>query len=77
MQLFLYKNVLRFVLNESKEGESRISYGTKFQIDFASRRYDHQKTIHVWLEHKPALVHLISKSSYYLIVCQSTCHKYI
>ncbi len=29
MYASLYKNVLRFVLKESKEGESRISYGTK------------------------------------------------
>ena len=31
MYASLYKNVLRFVLKESKEAESRISYGTKFQ----------------------------------------------
>ena len=30
MYASLYKNVLRFVLKESNEGESRISHGTKF-----------------------------------------------
>jgi hypothetical protein len=30
MYASLYKNVLRFVLKESNEGESQISHGTKF-----------------------------------------------
>ena len=30
MYASLYKNVLRFVLKESNEGESLISHGTKF-----------------------------------------------
>ena len=30
MYASLYKNVLRFVLKESNEGECRISHGTKF-----------------------------------------------
>ena len=30
MYASLYKNVLRFILKESKEGENRISYGSKF-----------------------------------------------
>ena len=31
MYASLYKNVLRFVVTESNQGESRISHGTKFQ----------------------------------------------
>ncbi len=77
MYASLYKNVLRFVLKESNEGKSRISHSSKFhRVGPVSRSHDHQKTSYVCLEHEEALVHPISKSSYYFVY-KSTCHKYI
>jgi hypothetical protein len=63
MYASLYKNVLRFVLKESNEGESRISHGTKFHRVGPAFK----KTFYVCLEHEEALVRPISKSSYYFV----------
>jgi hypothetical protein len=78
MYASLYKNILRFVLKESNEGESRISHGTKFhRVGPAFGTITKtQKTFYVCLEHEEALVRPISKRLYYFVY-KSTCYKYI
>ena len=60
MYVSLYKNVLRFVLKESNEGESRISHGTKFhRVGPAFKKARSPKDfLRVLMEHEEALVHL-------------------